>query len=229
MRHPLVYAFYTGIIEIFAVVLLPFGFTWPNFSTVVIALLSGVFFIVALIFFFNAVIRFEISKVAPIVGSMVPVVLFGLSFFRADFSLSSFQIIALFLLIVGGILVSYKKIPLKNFPKLFGFSIAAAVFFGLSYFLIKIAYGETTFITGFTLARIGGFLAALSMLAIPLVRREVTETTFSIPTQSVAWVGVNKAIAALAFMAIHYATFLGDATLVQALGGIQYVFLKNAN
>jgi len=108
---------------------------------------------------------------------------------------------------------------------LFGFSIAAAVFFALSFFLIKIAYGEATFITGFVLARIGGFLAALSMLLIPLVRREVTETTFTIPRQSVAWVGVNKAIAALAFIAIHYATFLGDVTLVQALGGIQYVFL----
>lgn len=225
LRHPLVYAFYTGIIEIFAIVLLPFGFSMPDGRLTLLALLSGALFIVALIFFFNAVIRFEVSKVAPIVGSMVPIAMFSLSFLRADFSLTAFQIVALFILVLGSLLISYRRINTSDFPALFGLSIVSALFFALSYFLIKMVYVETNFVTGFTLGRIGGFIAALSMLVVPSSRRVIASTAFDAPRQSIGLVGIDKAIAALAFIAIHYATFLGDATLVQALGGVQYLFL----
>ena len=225
LRHPLVYAFYTGIIEIFAVVLLPFGFDMPSWRIAIPALLSGALFIVALIFFFNAVIRFEVSKVAPIVGSMTPVAMFALTFLYKDFSLTVFQIGALAFLVIGSLLVSYRRINARDLPMLFGFSIISALFFALSYFLIKMTYEETNFVTGFVLGRMGGFMAALSILLIPSSRRIITSTAIEASRQSIALVGANKAIAALAFIAIHYATFLGDATLVQAIGGVQYVFL----
>src|SRR3989344_4520837 len=225
LRHPLVYAFYTGIIEIFAVVLLPFGFAMPSWHIAIPALLSGALFIVALIFFFNAVIRFEVSKVAPIVGSMTPVAMFALTFLYKDFSLTVFQIGALAFLVIGSLLVSYRRINARDLPMLFGFSIISALFFALSYFLIKMTYAETNFVTGFVLGRMGGFMAGLSILLIPSSRRIITSTAIEASRQSIALVGANKAIAALAFIAIHYATFLGDATLVQALGGMQYVFL----
>src|SRR3989344_6016449 len=107
LPSPVSYAFYSGMVEGFAFLLIPFGFAWPGANSALLALFSGALFVVALLFLFNAIIRFEASKVAPIVGSALSVFLFMLSFTREDFRLSGFEITAFALLVLGGVLISF--------------------------------------------------------------------------------------------------------------------------
>src|SRR3989344_4008977 len=219
------YAFYSGMVEGLAFLLVPFGFAWPGTNVALLALLAGALFITALLFLFNAIIRFEASKVSPIVGSALSVFLFALSFTREDFRMSGFEITAFALLVLGGLLISFKRFQQGNFIKLFGFSVLAAFFFALSYFLGKIVYGQTDFITGFVLGRAGGFLTALMMFAVPQVRLKIKSATNVVARKLIVIVGANKVIAGIGLVSIQYAMFLGNVTLVQAMEGTQYVFL----
>ena len=226
LPHPAAYAFFTGIIEIFALVLIPFGFILPDLNIGFLALFSGALYILGLIFLFNAFSRFEVSRVMPVAGAITPMALFLFSFFGpAGFVLTNIEISAFALLVLGGAVISYQKINRREILKLLAFIIPAAVLMALSYFLAKMVYNEANFITGFVLGRMGGFLAAAGMLAFPAMRRVIFDVSRSAERGSVVIIGVTKAVAALAFISLHYATFLGNVTLVQALTGLQYVFL----
>ncbi|MEK7520214.1 MAG: DMT family transporter [Patescibacteria group bacterium] len=224
LPHPAAYAFYIGIADIFVLALVPFGFSWPAPGTVLLALASGAVFILALIFFFRGVIAFEASRVVPVFGALTPVFLFVLSFFHDALRLNEFQTIAFVLLVGGGFLISYRRAEQGNM-RLFMLAAAAAFFAALSYFLAKIVYTESDFISGFVLGRVGTFAAACAMLLVPALRSAIFSATKAAARQSIILVGANKALASLAFIAIHYAIFLGNVTLVQALAGVQYVFL----
>src|SRR3989344_4461206 len=225
LPSPVSYAFYSGMVEGLAFLLVPFGFAWPGTNVALLALFAGALFIVALLFLFNAIIRFEASKVAPIVGSALSVFLFALSFTREDFRMSGFEIMAFALLVLGGVLISFKRLQQGSFIKLFGFSVLAAFFFALSYFIGKIVYGQTDFISGFVLMRAGGFMVALAMLAIPQIRLKIKSSVNAVAGKLIVIVGANKIIAAVGLVSLQYAMFLGNVTLVQAMEGTQYVFL----
>ena len=226
LPHPASYAFFTGIIEIFALVLMPFGFVFPDLNISFIALLSGALYIFGLIFLFNAFARFEVSRVMPVVGAITPMALFLFSFFGpAEFGLTNIEISALVLLMLGGAFISYQKVNRREILKLLAFAVPAAALMALSYFLAKMVYNEANFITGFVLGRMGGFFAAASMLLFPTARQVIFDVSRSAERGSVVVIGVTKAVAALAFISLHYATFLGNVTLVQAFTGLQYVFL----
>ncbi len=225
LPSPVSYTFYSGIFQGFAFLLIPFGFLWPGTNTALLALLAGALFIAALLFLYNAIIRFEASKVAPIVGSALSIFLFLLSFTREDFRLSGFEITAFALLVLGGALISFKRFESGELLKLFGFSACAALFFAFSYFIGKIVYGETDFISGFVLMRAGGFIVVLMMFAIPQIRSKIKSSSSVVARKLIVIVGANKIIAGIGLVSLQYAMFLGNVTLVQAMEGTQYVFL----
>src|SRR3989344_2775176 len=69
LPHPTAYAFYIGIVDIFVLVLMPFGFSLPSIGISLTAFLAGVLFLAGLIFLFRGVIAFEASRVTPVVGA----------------------------------------------------------------------------------------------------------------------------------------------------------------
>lgn len=225
LPSPVSYAFYTALLESFAILLLPFGFVWPGMYIAFIALASGFLFILSLLFLFSAIIRFETSKVAPIVGVLTSLFLFALSFTRQGFALSSFEMIAFALLVLGTVLITWKRIHMGEFGKLFGFSLLAAVFASLSFFIGKIAYQETNFITTFILGRMGGLGVAVFLFMIPYTRIAIKGTTGKINRNLALIFGANKAIAASGFILFQYALSLGNVALVQAMQSVQYLFL----
>src|SRR3990167_6481945 len=63
---PWVYTFWVGILGIFSLVLVSFGF-------LLLALLAGSIFILAVLFMFLSLHRGEASEILPIIGSLSPV------------------------------------------------------------------------------------------------------------------------------------------------------------
>src|ERR1051326_5836632 len=78
--HPSAYAFFVAILSSFALLLLPFGVHWLNFTTLSIALISGLSFFAGLLFLYNAVKMIDVTEVMPAIGAVTALATYGLSF-----------------------------------------------------------------------------------------------------------------------------------------------------
>ncbi|MBI4709076.1 MAG: DMT family transporter [Candidatus Portnoybacteria bacterium] len=223
--RPAVYTFYIGFLSIFAFVLAPFGFYWPGLGQVLIALLAGATFLIGLWYLFEAVDIGSASRVFLTFGGLTPIVVLGLSFLFLGERLSTTQILAFLLLVAGGFLVSFKKEPQRKKEKRFRFIIIAVILTAISLVLTKYVFMHQDFISGFIWTRIGSFLTALLFL----IPQELRHAIFGSGKQSKGGMSLllisNKAVAGGATVMVSFAISLGSVSLVNALQGVQYVFL----
>ncbi|MEK9173993.1 MAG: hypothetical protein AAB845_01880 [Patescibacteria group bacterium] len=232
--QPAVYAFYVSLFSLFSLFFAPFGFSLIPGYFLVIFLLSGMMFILGLLAFYYAVKVGNVARIAPLVGLITSITVLmagGLipsAFGEVVFSAQVW--LALVLLVVGGILISY-DLPLRRTDRLPLTAILAGFLLGVSLLLLKYGYGQTDFINGLVWSRIGMVLTGLSFLLIPIYRKQILvhhepkkmKTKASMVT--LALFVFNKSTAGVASFLILYATNLGSVSFVQALNGTQYVFL----
>jgi len=230
--QPRAYAFYVGILGIFALLLIPFGFTLLPFGQIIASFIAGVLFIFAILFFYKLIQLGEISRITPIVGGAVPIFTLILTYSFLGERLTGYQLIAFFLLVFGGMIMLWPRKDKINSPigkasltKKLTLAIIAALFFAGSFVLTKFIYLEQSFINGFIWIRLGGFLGAWLLLFWPGGRQIIFKTTKTIKIKSAGLLISNKILSALAFILLNYAIFLGSVTLVNSLQGIQYAFL----
>lgn len=110
-----VYSFYIGISGLFVLFFIPFGFSVPSFFQIFLSLISGGFFSIGILFLYFAIQKGEASRVSPIVGAIIPIVTYSLSFAASNESFALVQIAGIILLIFGGLLISF-DLPLKINP-----------------------------------------------------------------------------------------------------------------
>src|SRR3989344_1707454 len=155
---PLAYALVVGGLEGMAVILIPFvDFILPQKLIIAAAILSGLFFISGLYFYFKALVKYEASWVAPLLfGVFVPIItfIFEKIFLGENFLFT--HIIALFLFVIGGIILSFSRGHKFSVVLLLFF---AAVFISLDFILLKIVFINTNFWSGYILSRLVGFFA----------------------------------------------------------------------
>lgn len=232
-----VYAFYTCLISgvwvvIYFLALIPHsivGFSVPSLSNVlkptleVVALsfLAAYTFFIALVSLFNALKQAEASDVVPVVGSISALGSFGLGYFFLDTQLSPNFIFGIILLATGTFLVSRYRFP----AKVAMLALHGGVFFALHYVAIKGLFNVTTFDNGFFWSRIAFMLFALSLLLVPTYYKKIKEQTKSTGKSARVLVLGNKVLAGIGSILILKATQLGDVAVVQALGGLQFVFI----
>lgn len=233
IKAPAVYAFFVSLFSLLALFFIPFGFRFFGWQAAGIFLLSGVLFLYGLLIFYFAVKRWEISRAAPLTGTAISLTAMAAVFLPGVFaegSLTAVYIFALILLIGGGLLVSF-DLPLKRGERISGAVIAAGIAIGVSLLLLKYGYTHANFISGFVWSRIGMFAAGLSLFAVPPFREQIfaSFSQFSISSKSLRHTGsvfvINKICGGIAGLLITYATFLGSVSFVQAISGMQYVFL----
>jgi len=231
--NPKVYVFYVGILGILVLVLIPFtNFSVPIFSHLFLALLAGAVFVFALFWLYKSLQLFEASRVVPAIGGLVPLFTFGLIylFSRGEEVLGFREILALIFLILGSILITYKKtrISLKSFE----FSLLSAFLLSLSFVLSKYVYLEQSFLNGFIWIRLGGVIFAIFFLFFSKeVKEEIFKKRqrFSLSSKKAAGIFLsNQALGAGANILQQWAIFLaplGCVALVNALQGTQYLFM----
>jgi len=238
--RPKVYAFYVGILGILVLVLIPFGFEMPNIFIMSLAILSGALWIFALLSLYEALRRYEISRVIPAIGGILPIFTLGLSYLFAWQQgnplegLSYLKILSFLLLISGSVLITWKGKEIIN-KKSLGLSILTAFLFALSFTTTKIVFLEQHFISGLIWLRIGGFLTALLFIFFKEVREELFEkikikkkkALFENPKLAVLFL-FNQIIGAgagiLQSLAIYLAPIMYLA-FINAMEGIRYVFI----
>lgn len=251
IHSSIAYAFYVGIWSVFNVVLLFFWPWTPNLQELTLDLLAGFLFLVTLVFWYKALHQSEASRVVPIVGALVPIFSFILSFVFLGEILSKQQLLAFIILIFGGILISikrtkiylYKKVITRlreiigdivgNVPagsrptsRLLINAATAAVFFSVYYVLIKYIYSHQPFIGSFVYSRLGSFAGVILMLFVPDWRNIIFEQQKNAKTpKNLFFFLIIRLLASAAFIMINWAISLGNVAMVNALQGVQYLFL----
>ncbi|MFZ2300090.1 MAG: hypothetical protein WAW00_03080, partial [Candidatus Moraniibacteriota bacterium] len=234
IKAPATYAFFVSLFSLFTLFFIPFGFQFFGYRTTGLFLLSGVLFLYGLVAFYVAVQRHEISRIAPLVGTVVSLVAFGAVFvpgvFSEEAAFTVVHILALLLLIGGGLLISF-DLPLKPGESIPVFVIIAGIAMGVSLLLLKYGYADANFVSGLVWSRIGMFAGGLSLLLVPVFREQIFAGShrLSTPSREAVHAGAvfiaNKICGGAATFLIAYAAFLGPVSFVQALSGMQYVFL----
>ncbi len=238
LPRPFVYAFYTCIISgvwivVYFISLLPLpsfidanipslsGVMKPTLEVVSLALLSAYAFFLALVSMFTAFQKADASDVVPVVGATSAVASFGLGYFFLDTTLSSNFVWGILLLAAGTYLVSHFHFGIKTAFA----SVHAGIFFALHYITLKGLFLTTSFDDGFFWSRIAFVFFGLSLLLIPSYFDKIKTQTKSTTKQTGVLILSNKVIAGISTILILKATDLGDVAVVQALGGLQFVFI----
>lgn len=226
--EPVVYTFYIGLLGlIFIPILIPFGFSLPTLDLILVSLLTGIFFIIALLIFFQALKIDDATQVIPLVGGLSPLIILVLAFFLIGERLTIIELIALLLIVGGTYIISFDQTTTgwRVGSKTLLLTICSSFFFALSYTLSKQVYDQLSFINGFIWIRIGSLLAVFSLLFIKRYRQMILKSSDKTRLK-IKWIFIiGQALAGISFFMINYAIFLGSVTLTNALQGLQYVFL----
>ena len=230
---PEAYAFYVGLLGGgIALVLIPFGFSSIPLNQILISFLAGALFIFAILFFYKSIEKEEVSKIAPVIGGATPLFTLALTYLFLNERLSFGQLIAFFLLVLGGIIIIWprKSISSSNWiessfvRKIFK-ALLSSFFFALSFVLTKYIFSYQPFINGFIWIRVGGIIGAGVIFLLPASRGIIFRSSNRIKFKTGVLAVLNKCFSGGSFVLLNYAIFLGSVSLVNALQGIQYVFL----
>ena len=222
------YSFYVGILGIGVLVFAPWGFAFLSLELTFLALSAGVAFLIALYFFYGALKIDDASRIVPLVGGTSPFFILLLSGIFFQQYLLRHELLALIFFVAGGALLYLPKIAEEDggfkFKSLF-YGILSAFFFALTFFLSKWVFNHSEFLTGFIWMRLGSFLAASMMLIVPKLRHDIWSTSRTTSKGSIYFFLANKVVGAGSFVLLNYALFLGPASIIDAMKGLEQVFV----
>ena len=214
LPHPIVYTFYVGILSIAVWVLIPFGFCFPSAYYVFLSMLAGIAQVGGSIFLYRSL---------NFIGSFVAIFVLVLSTFLIGERLNLQQYIAFILLVLGSLVVSYRR--KEFFQKPFGLAIIAALFFAIFWVITKYIYSGSSFISGTVWVRTAVAFVSLFLL-LPRKNRElIFKKTDEIKRRTVGFVAWGRILTIGAGLCMYFAVFLGSVTLANALQGLQYAFI----
>lgn len=227
--RPVAYTFYSGIFQVGFLLLIPIvGFTFPETKYLIIGVLNGALFILALLVFYKALKLGETSRIVPVVGAIVPIFTVFLAVLILGEFLTIKQFFAFIFFVVGGFLLSSKLNNGKLFMiKGFLLAIIAGFLFALYYTLVKYLYLHISFSDGFFLFQSGGFLGATTLLLSKQNRKEIFSTSQTIKKKMAYLFVLNKLFATFAAVLIFYAISIEESSIaiINSLQASQYVFL----
>ncbi|MFC1789708.1 hypothetical protein ACFLYY_01890 [Patescibacteria group bacterium] len=231
IQNPKVYAFYVGFLFGLAVILIPFiGFFVPSNSQIILSLLAGATFVMALYWLYKGLNLFEASRIIPAIGGLVPLFTFGLIYIISggQEKLSLFGFLAFILLVSGSFLINFEKEkPITS--KSLKLSLITAFLFSLSFVLIKYVYLAQPFWNGFIWRSIGGFLtAACFFIIFPEIKKEIFKKREKSSLKTSIIFLSNQAMGSVGTILQNWAIALAPlafVAIINALQGIQYAFL----
>lgn len=233
---PATYAFYVSLFSAFSFVFSVFGLKILPAWQMLLFLVAGLSFTYSLLAFYYAVRDYDIARVAPLQGLFMTLTVTGFAFLLPEFfgepTFNPILIWALVVFIVGGLLISY-DLPFQKNDHLPISVILSGFLMGIYLLLLKVGYAEADFVNGLVWSRAGAFLGAFSLLLFPVFRRQIFHhqkkaARHQGKKKNLATLSLfvfNKTTSGIASLLILYAISLGSTSLVQALNGMQYVFI----
>jgi drug/metabolite transporter (DMT)-like permease len=235
VSHPAIYTFYSAVTGLFALVFIPFGFHAISYADVFFRLAGGMIFIFGMLSLFFALNKSEASRVAPVVGAVVPMTVFFLSLIFLGDRFTGREIFGILLLILGGLLISL-DFSRERDSRLFSglkWSVSAGILLAISATIFKSFYNHDNFINVYVWTRIGAFCGILFFFLVPEWRRIIWNSLlkFKNPEKEHQTTGtlyiIARAMGGLGSILKEKATsfIVASVTLVNALVSVEYVFV----
>ncbi len=229
---PKLYAFYSGLSGAVLLLVVPFiDFKFLPLPYIALAFASGISFFIALLFFYKTLKTFEVSRVVPAIGALTPLfsLLLAFIFSRGTEVLTSYEIPAFGLLIIGSFLINFERSKIFSVKSLL-LSTITSFFFSLYFILAKYVYDQTFFLNGIVWLNLGGFLMAIIFFIVfKGIRREIFVKRKTLRKNTIFIFIGSKILSGLGGLLQNYAVFLAPSlvivAIVNGLQGTQYAFL----
>jgi len=225
--RPLVFTFWVCLFSLLTFVLAPFGLYWPGWSWLTFDILTGLVFFMSLLAFYKLLDINEASRSSSVLGGLTPIAVLILSYFFLGSTLGYFQLLAFIFLVAGGFLISLEKVrhSFRERIRGFNFLFLTIIFHAIYFVMLKYLFNYQDFITGFVWSRLGLVLGALILLLYGPWRREIKSSMQKATAGVSSLMLGSKVVAGLGSLLVSLAVFQGDVSLVNALKGLEYVFL----
>jgi len=221
LGKPIVYAFYISILSGVVIVVAPFGVSLPSQTVVILSLVSAGTFMASIYCLYTALKEGHASDIMPVVGSVSAIATALLAYQWLTHDLPRGLVPAITFMVVGMLLISHYRLTWRQRI----YIVIAGIFFGITAFLTKLIFTETDFLNGFFWSRMGNVAAALALIAIPANRHAIFGG-YKHSSGGTKWLVIsNKTLSGIAAALTLFATSLGSVSVVQALAGLQFVFL----
>ncbi|MDA3815420.1 MAG: EamA family transporter [Patescibacteria group bacterium] len=230
------YSAYVGLLSSVGFLVAVMGFfseewklQWTTTGTFLIALISGFLFIIGLIFLYRALQFSSASRVYVLFGAVVTFFSYVLGVFLVNERHNLQNFIGIILLVMGGVMISYKFYKNKFFST-FKYVIIAGALVAFSLIFLKYVYDHQNFVSGYVYSRLGMFLSALAFLIIPFPGKQINFTKGKTKKArrknglDALAVLSAKTLAGIGAILTYYAISLGSVTVVNALVSVQYLF-----
>lgn len=234
------YAFVACLAGLLLLLGAPWFLEWPGGYWLIINLLTGGVFAIALWLLYEALRRGEASRIVVLVGGLTPVfsIAFSILFFKEQYS--SMEWVGIITLLLGifiiALLPKHRHIFSRVMAKLkiiqnvqtgsVIFALASAFAYAVYFVATKYAYSAQPFGSVLIWDRVGAALFVLLFLIRPKDRKQVLSVfKKSNHSKHKPLVIVSQALGSTGFVLQSYAIFLGSVALVNALQGAQYAFL----
>lgn len=228
--NPKSYTFLVGIFSILAILVIPFiDFHIPQGMIWLWIILDALFYVIGLYYFFEAVEKFDVSKIVPTVGALQPIFIFLISLlFWGNQGITEKELIAFIILLIGSVLISIEK-SFKITKRSLNASVITAILFSLDIIFSKLVYMELPFWEGFVWIKIFCFLFALTLLLNESFRKDIfhlkkepnKKQSISIFLSAQICGGLANVLQSLATALVP----LVYLAIMNAMRGLQYVFL----
>jgi len=235
--NPILYVFYTGILVVFSILIYSVDFlfgnwidglpsllnvSWPDLRVFSFSIVSAGSMLIGLFFLFKSLVKADASDVFPIVGSISAFFVLFFSYLYSNYILSPTFFFGFIFLVIGTLFISHFRFNRQTFY----LTMAASIFLASQAFSIKKLFDYTGFDNGFFWYSTFMVILASCMLLSGSVRKSLfshRKSTNVKSTDKIVFAG--KILAGIAGLLITKAIDLGDVSIVQSLGGLQYLFL----
>ena len=231
MPNPIVYAFWVGLLGIFILFLIPLGlmfpeikFVMPNKTEVFWGLIAGIAQIWALVVFYKALHKSEVSRLVPFVGGISAMFILLLNAITIHEFFTTNQVIAFILLVMGSLIIGIKK--KESFGRgIFGLAVLSAFLFAVFWLITKYLFLGTNFVSGLIWVRTGVAIIALMLLFSRKNRKMIFTKTSEVKPKATKFFLLGRGLNVLGSLFLYGAVFLGNVVLINAMQGLQYLFV----
>lgn len=224
--NPFVYAFYVGLFASILLLFAPFFLEFSPIESVILAVLSGTINLLAVLFLYQAFRAGEVSRVAPAAGALTAILTLILARIIINEVLAAKDLIAFLFLLLGGILISLhlgKKIEMKRDETLF--ALGAGVAFALAWVVRKSAFLHQPAFSVLIWSSLGFLMGAVVIFLIPRFRKEILSHPVKVEKKKKFLFLGNQLAGGIGGITLNYAVATGSVTLVNALQGVENVFI----
>lgn len=191
------------------------------FSYILVALVAGMCYTVAIFLYFKAVLIEDISKIVAL-WYLAPLftALFGAIFLHEILTLQKY--LGLTLLVIGAFMIELKEFRFTQ-SKGLKLMIISSIFLAVNYVAVKYALHKSDFWTIFAWARVGSFAGMIPLVYIQ--RQKIIHALAKLPKKAAILMSVSESASIVGIVFITAAAVTGYATLVNAFSSIQPLFV----